>query len=68
MTPLAAAGERWYTVTEAAVLLHRSRKTLLNLMYEHHVPRKLIRQGRHPRRIIVFSEVSLTLLRQHTRT
>lgn len=68
LTPVETAAERWYTVTEAAGICHRSRRTILNLIYKHNLRRRLGRQGRHPRRIILLSDPVLLQLRSLTRT
>jgi len=65
---IARVEERWYTLHEAAVLIHRSPRTIQNLIYRHALPRRLIRQGRHPRRIIVISAATLARLRKITKT
>lgn len=59
---------RVFTLKEAGVLLHRSPATLRNLISRHKLPRYLIREGRHPRRIIVISVDTLARLRRLTKT
>ncbi len=60
--------DRLYTLAEAGALLHRCPRTLQNLIYGHQLPRRLIRQGRHPRKITAISAQTLARLRRLTQT
>jgi hypothetical protein len=59
-----APEERWTTIAETAVLLKRSPKTIRNLVFKHGLPRRLIRQGRSPRRMMLLSETTRERLRR----
>jgi hypothetical protein len=50
-----AAGEVWTTVKETAALLHRAPKTIQNLVCKHELPRRIVRQGRASRRVMLLS-------------
>jgi hypothetical protein len=59
-----APEERWTTVVETARLLQRAPKTISNLVSKHQLPRRIIRQGRSPRRIMLLSEATRERLRR----
>jgi hypothetical protein len=56
--------EQWTTIAETAKLLQRSPKTISNLISKHHLPRRIIRQGRNPRQIRLLSEATRERLRR----
>jgi len=59
--------EHWYTIEQAAREIFRARKTILNLMSKHQLPRRKIRgPGRAHRRIVIISQETLERLRRLT--
>jgi hypothetical protein len=59
-----APAEDWRTVLEAAQFLKRSPKTIRNLVSKHQLPRKIIRQGRARRRVMVLSASTVAQLQR----
>lgn len=62
MTPLPAG--RWTTFAETAAEMHRSAKTISNLVYKHGLPRIISRIGKHPRRRVLLGEHARAKLRE----
>ena len=62
MTPLPAG--RLTTFAETAAELHRSPKTISNLVYKYELPRIIARIGKHPRRRVLLSERTREKLRE----
>ncbi len=48
--------ERWYTVREIALLLHRAPKTIRSLLKPYRTRCRLAREGRNPRRVLYIPE------------
>jgi len=59
--------EHWYTLAEAAVVLDRRPETLRGLLWKHQLPRRKVRQGQHPRKVLQISYRTLQRLRRLTR-
>lgn len=58
---------QWYTIHQAARLLFREPKTIMNLMSMHQLPRRKIRgPGRSHRRIVILSQDTLERLQRLT--
>lgn len=64
MTKSPPAEEVWLTVEETAALLHRSPKTIRNLISRHELPRRIIRVGRSGRRVMLLSHRTRETLRR----
>ena len=64
--PIPLPNERWYTLIEASAQLNRSPEYLRRLIAEHELPRRKVRQGKHPRRVIQISYQILQRLRSLT--
>ena len=61
------ATPQWYTIHQAAHLLFRKPKTILNLLSKHQLPRRKIRgPGRLHRRIVILSRDTLERLQRLT--
>jgi hypothetical protein len=59
--------QQWYTIHQAAYLLFREPKTIMNLMSKHQLPRRKIRgPGRSHRRIVILSRETLERLQRLT--
>jgi hypothetical protein len=59
--------ERWYTVAEVAAQLGRSSSRVLTLIKRHNLPRRKVRQGKHPRRVVEVKGTTLRRLQEITR-
>jgi hypothetical protein len=58
---------QWYTIHQAAQLLFREPKTIMNLLSKHQLPRRKIRgPGRSHRRIVILSQETLERLQRLT--
>jgi len=57
---------RWYSIAEVAVQLRRSPDYLRKLIKVHDLPRRKVREGEHPRRILEVSWTTLEALRRIT--
>lgn len=67
MNGLVSAAPQWYSVHQAARLLFREPKTILNLLSKHQLPRRKIRgPGRSHRRIVIISQDTLERLQRLT--
>jgi len=67
ISPVALPAQQWYTVQQAARLLFREPKTVLNLLSRHQLPRRKIRgPGRSHRRIVIISQDTLERLQRLT--
>lgn len=64
--PIPLPQERWYTLAEVSAQLGRSPSRLRHLILDHELPRRKVRQGRHPRRVIQISYQTLLRLRRLT--
>jgi hypothetical protein len=62
MTPLPPG--RWTTFAETGAEMHRSAKTISNLVYKHELPRIISRVGKHPRRRVLLGEKAREMLRK----
>ncbi len=58
------AEEVWTTVEETARLLFRQPKTIRNLISKHELPRRIVRQGKSKRRIMLLSQATRERLRR----
>jgi hypothetical protein len=55
---------RWYNLKEVSAQLNRSTGYLHRLIREHDLPRRKVREGRHPRRIVEVSWPTLRALQR----
>jgi len=59
--------QQWYTIPQAAHLLFREPKTIMNLLSKHQLPRRKIRgPGRLHRRIAILSPETVERLQRLT--
>jgi hypothetical protein len=64
---LYSATRQWFTIQQAAQLLFREPKTIMNLLSKHQLPRRKIRgPGRSHRRIVILSQETLERLQRLT--
>ena len=67
MNGIGSTPPQWYTIQQAARLLFREPKTVMNLMSKHQLPRRKIRgPGRSHRRIVILSQQTLERLQRLT--
>jgi hypothetical protein len=67
MNGSSSAMQQWYTIQQAAHLLFREPKTIMNLISKHQLPRRKIRgPGRLHRRIVILSQETVERLQQLT--
>lgn len=59
--------ERWYSVAELAVQFNRTPAWVRHLIKAYNLPRRVVRQGEHPRRILEVSYTTVQRLRRITR-
>ena len=56
--------EHWYTLAEASVQLGRPAATIRWLIWKHDLPRRKVRRGQHPRRVLEISYRTLQRVRR----